>query len=100
MENDFGKDHVPAQYTGTEMNAVEKIELGSEEEAIHFFKVVKERLLDVNRWAEIADVPMPLFSLTDAQGNEVQRKATDGDHKDRHPRAGYKSWGGVRLGSH
>ena len=62
------------------MNAVEKIELGSEEEATHFFKVVKERLLDVNRWAEIADVPMSLFALTDAQGNEVQRKATDGDH--------------------
>ncbi len=80
MENDFGKDHVPAQHTGTEMNAVEKTELGSEEEAILFFRVVKERLLDVNHWAEIADVPMSAFSLTDAQGKEVQRKATDGDH--------------------
>lgn len=80
MESDFGKDHVPAQHTGTEMNAVEKIELGSEEEARLFFKVVKERLLNVSRWAEIADVPMSAFSLTDSQGNDVRRKATDGDH--------------------
>lgn len=80
MENDFGKDHVPAQQTGTEMNAIEKIELGSEEEAIRFFKIIKERLLDVNRWAEIAGIPMSAFALTDSNGNKVERKATDGDY--------------------
>ena len=75
-----GADHLPAQQTGSEMNAVEKIMLASEAEAIHFFKVVKERLLDVNRWTEIAGGGMSDFFLTDDKGNLVQRKATSGDH--------------------
>ncbi|MFA4867936.1 MAG: hypothetical protein WC623_07055 [Pedobacter sp.] len=75
-----GAAHVPHQYTGSEMNAVEKIQLASESEAIHFFKTVKERLLDVNRWREIAGGSMSDFFLTDAAGNLVQRKATSGDH--------------------
>lgn len=79
-ENDFGKNHVPTQQTGSEMDAVETTELGSEEEAIIFFKVVKERLLDVNRWAEIAGIPMSSFTLTDLSGNEVKRKAKEGDY--------------------
>ncbi|TKC07112.1 hypothetical protein [Pedobacter frigoris] len=75
-----GAAHVPPQHTGSEMNAVEKIELASEAEAVHFFKTVKERLLDVNRWTEIAGGVMSDFFLTDAEGNLVHRKATSGDH--------------------
>ncbi|WP_316789104.1 hypothetical protein [Pedobacter frigoris] len=78
--NEPGAAHVPPQQTGSEMNAVEKIELASEAEAIQFFKTVKGRLLDVNRWTEIAGVGMSEFFLTDADGNLVQRKATNGDH--------------------
>ena len=75
-----GAAHVPPQQTGSEMNAVEKIELASEAEAVHFFKTVKQRLLDVNRWTEIAGGVMSDFFLTDSEGNLVQRKATGGDH--------------------
>lgn len=75
-----GAGHVPPQQTGTEMNAVEKIEMDSELEAIHFFQTVKDRLLDVNRWALIAGGGMSEFFLTDASGNLVKRKATGGDH--------------------
>jgi hypothetical protein len=75
-----GTGQVPAQQRGSEMNAVEKIELNSEADAIHFFKTVKERLLDVNRWKEIAGGGMSDFFLTDDAGNLVQRKATSGDH--------------------
>lgn len=78
--NNPGAGHVPAQRTGSEMNVVEKIELASEMEAIHFFKTVKERLLDVNRWTDIAGGEMSVFFLTDGEGNPVQRKATGGDH--------------------
>jgi hypothetical protein len=78
--NNPGADHVPPQHTGSEMNAVEKIELGSEAEAIYFFNTVKERLLDINRWAEFAGMSMSTFRLTDSSGNEVDRKATDGDY--------------------
>lgn len=79
-ENNPAASQVPAQETGSEMNAVEKITLGSEAEAIHFFKTVKERLLDVNEWGKIAELPMSTFKLTDEKGAEVQRKATDGDY--------------------
>ncbi|MET3114204.1 hypothetical protein AAKU52_001937 [Pedobacter sp. CG_S7] len=77
--NVLGAEQIPQQKKGTEMNAVEKIELISETEAIRFFKIVKERLLDVNHWAEIAGIGMSHFFLTDAGGNLVQRNATGGD---------------------
>lgn len=78
-ENMPGSEQVPQQHTGTEMNAVEKVELGSEAEAIHFFKTVAERLLDVNRWAIFAGSALSHFFLTDSSGNPVDRKAVKGD---------------------
>lgn len=80
QDNNLGAAHVPAQETGSEMNAVEKLELATEMEAVHFFRTVKERLLDVNRWTEIAGGSMSDFFLTDEAGNLVYRKATGGDH--------------------
>ncbi|MBB5437952.1 hypothetical protein HDC92_001626 [Pedobacter sp. AK017] len=80
LTNDPGASHVPPQQIGSEMNAVEKIELSSEAEAVHFFNIVKERLLDVNRWRQLAGGVMSDFFLTDGAGNPVQRKATGGDH--------------------
>ena len=79
-ENGPGSGHLPDQQTGSEMNAVEKIELASEMEAVHFFKTGKQRLLDVNRWTEIAGGAMSEFFLTDEKGNLVQRKVTAGDY--------------------
>lgn len=79
-QNNIGAGHVPAQQMGSEMNAVEQIELGSETEASHFFQTVKERLLDVNRWAEFAGGGMSDFFLTDESGKMVDRKATGGDY--------------------
>lgn len=78
--NDPGTAHIPAQQIGSEMNVVEHIELASELEAVHFFRIVKERLLDVNRWADMAGGATSDFFLTDSLGNLVQRKATGGDH--------------------
>ena len=77
--NVLGAEQVPKQQKGTEKNAVEIIELNSDAEAIRFFKIVKERLMDVNHWAEIAGTMMSHFFLTDASGNLVQRRATGGD---------------------
>lgn len=77
--NNPGAAHVPAQEIGSKMDAVEEITLDSESEAIHFFKIVKDRLLDVNRWAEFAGAASSDFYLTDANGVMVHRKATDGD---------------------
>ncbi|WGQ10681.1 hypothetical protein QG516_03305 [Pedobacter gandavensis] len=74
-----GAAHVPPQEIGSKMDAVEKIELESESEAIHFFQTVKDRLLDVNRWAEFAGGASSNFYLTDRNGVLVHRMATDGD---------------------
>lgn len=93
--NARGAQQVPPQQTGSEMNAVEKIELSSEAEAIHFFKTVKERLLDVNRWTKLAGSGMSHFFLTDSGGNLVERKATTGDFiKIDIPGPGSKTGGG------
>lgn len=78
-QNNAGAAQVPAQEIGSEMNAVAKLEMATEAEAVHFFQQVKERLLDVNRWKEIAGGGMSDFFLTDEAGNHVQRKATSGD---------------------
>ncbi|WP_448634984.1 hypothetical protein [Pedobacter panaciterrae] len=37
--NDPGASHVPEQQNGTEMNAVEKVELASVAEAVDFLKL-------------------------------------------------------------
>ena len=78
-ENTAGSEQIPEQHTGTEMNAVEKVELSSEAEAILFFKIVAERLLDVNRWAILAGNALSHFFLTDLNGNPVDRKVVKGD---------------------
>jgi hypothetical protein len=93
--NARGAQQVPPQQTGSEMNAVEKIELSSEAEAIDFFKTVKNRLLDVNRWTKLAGSGMSHFFLTDSGGNLVERKATTGDFiKIDIPGPGSKTGGG------
>lgn len=95
MKSTPGKDQIPQQQKGTEMNVIEKITLDSEAEAIHFFKTVRERLLDVNRWSEISGNGLSHFFLTDSGGNLVNRKATGGDHiKIDIPGPGTKAGGG------
>lgn len=79
-QNNPGAAQVPAQIIGSEVNVVEKIELASDAEAIHFFQTVKSRMLDVNRWAEFAGSASSDFYLTDADGISVDRKAKTGDH--------------------
>lgn len=76
----LGNEHVPMQYTGSEMNAVEETVLETEEAAIGFFEVVKERLLSVNQWGKLAEVPLSTFRLTNAQGEEIDGHAKEGDY--------------------
>ncbi|HWW39452.1 hypothetical protein [Pedobacter sp.] len=94
-ENNPGAAHVPAQETGSKMDAVEKIELNSETEAIRFFQIVKERLLDINHWSEFAGGASSDFYLTDVSGAAVDRNALEGDHiKIDIPGPGTKTGGG------
>ena len=74
-----GNEYIPRQYTGNQLDAVEKLELVSEAEARCFFKVVKKRFLAVNQWAEIAQLPISTFKLTDETGDEISRLVHKGD---------------------
>lgn len=76
----IGDEHVPAQYKGSEMNAVEQLVCDTEAEAIGFFDMVKQRLLNVNEWGELAELPMSSFRLTDGNGKEIPGPAKEGDY--------------------
>jgi hypothetical protein len=71
---------IPSQELGSEMNAVEKATFNSSEQACEFYEVAKERLLDVNRWAEVSALPSSTFRLCDASGAEVDRRVKEGDY--------------------
>lgn len=73
------KSQVPEQRIGSEMNALHKISLKNVDQALHFFNIVKTRLLDVNNWTKIAG-NLSQFQLCDEQGQPVHRLAKQGDY--------------------
>jgi hypothetical protein len=72
-------DIVPAQYTGKEIEVESAIKLKNSDEAKIFYELVKNRLLDVNYWHNLAGLFSAVFSLVDANGIEVDRLADNGD---------------------
>lgn len=78
--DDFGKKRIPPQQVGEHLDVREERRFDSEEEAIAFFQIAKDRLLSVNRWAEIAGTALSAFRLTNAFGNVVNRWAQVGDY--------------------
>jgi hypothetical protein len=71
---------IPEHDKGTQTNTESSIELSSEKEAKDFFKTVRERLLNVNKWHDYAGSASADFQLTDKNGNPVDRKPQKGDH--------------------
>ncbi len=65
---------IPGQQTGWESNTEEKVSAATREEAERLYDLAKSRLLDVNQWHELKDMPAT-FSLTDGQGNRVEGPA-------------------------
>jgi hypothetical protein len=78
--NNLGKTHVPSQTIGSEINASSEETLSNLQEATSHYAVVKQRLLDVNKWFEYAMVPLSSFKLFDNTGRVVDRPAIEGDH--------------------
>ncbi len=74
------KDIVPGQDYGIETNTDSTIELTTEEEAKLFFKIVRERLFNINQWHDLTGTATAGFQLTDDKGNPVTRKPQQGDH--------------------
>jgi hypothetical protein len=73
-------DHfIPKQEEGVSTNTENTIEL-PQQEAEHFFSVVKERLLNVNNWHEYTGETSASFCLLDKDGNSINRLASKGDY--------------------
>ncbi len=77
---DFGKEHVPSQEIGEQMDAEEQRLFTDEAAAIEFFELVKYRLLDVNQWASLTGSALSTFQLNNTFGNPVERLAEEGDY--------------------
>jgi hypothetical protein len=70
---------IPNQETGSEMNAVEKASFNTPEEAARFYELAKQRLLNVNNWNAVSNLPSSTFMLCDASGQQVSRDVQIGD---------------------
>ncbi len=74
------KKHIPKQREGRKMDARAAITFNSAAEAAMGYERIKEKLLQVYDWYQIAKLPMATFLLIDESGNEVTRKAKEGDY--------------------
>ena len=71
---------MPQQATGAQSNTESTTHFDTAEEAKTFFEKVKNRLLHVGGWHQLAGKGTAAFELTDAQGNGVSRTPQKGDH--------------------
>ncbi len=65
------QDITPEQKEGIQQNFSETVEFDSVETARQFFRVARERMLDVNNWQNICDGLSSTFRLRNAQGEPV-----------------------------
>lgn len=69
---------VPENREGSRIDATSDKELSSVEEAVAFFDVVCERLLDINHWHERTTNLLAKFQLCDVYGDPVEGAAREG----------------------
>lgn len=65
------QDITPEQKEGIQKNFSETVEFNSVETAQKFFRVARERMLDVNNWQQICGGSSSTFRLRNAQGEPV-----------------------------
>lgn len=74
------ENSIPAQEHGNEMNVVAQATFDSLEQAAGFYEVAKGRLMNVNQWDEISNLPSATFQLCDSTGTLVDRQVQLGDY--------------------
>ncbi|NTS43310.1 hypothetical protein HRG84_20680 [Flavisolibacter sp. BT320] len=79
MEEKNQSGVIPPQHTGTVIDTVETIELPDLPTAQAFFQTVKQRLLQVNKWHDVAGAASAEFQLVNERGDEVDRPVQKGD---------------------
>lgn len=80
MDKKDYRNIIPEHATGAKSDNEAIIELPETEKAKQFFVIVKQRLLHVNNWHQLAGKATADFILTDAHGHEVNRPVQEGDH--------------------
>lgn len=71
---------VPPQHEGGEKNIEEKVKTVDDNDARKLFFIARNRLLDVNRWQEVAGPATASFTLIGSDGQPVNRTAEKGDY--------------------
>jgi hypothetical protein len=79
MNENHKSQGIPPNETGAAVNADNSVELKDVNEAQTFYKIVKQRLLDVNHWQKLAGKVLASFQLTDGNGEPLKRLAQQGD---------------------
>jgi hypothetical protein len=71
---------IPENTKGKEITAIAYANFDKVDAAISYYRIVKERLLFIEHWQNLAGGISARFQLTDAKGTEVHRRAEKGDH--------------------
>jgi hypothetical protein len=77
---DIKEKTIPAQHEGGKKDIEHAVTAVDLDDARKLFVIARNRLLDVNQWHELAGTLSAKFTLTDAEGNEVDRTAEIHDH--------------------
>jgi hypothetical protein len=70
---------VPSQHEGSQKDIDHTVRVADDNDARKLFMIARNRLVDVNHWADISQPVTASFRLTDANGNVVNRTAEKGD---------------------
>lgn len=73
-------DIIPDQHRGNEIEAEAYVELADNNAAANFFETAKERLLNANKWHQVAGIISASFQAVDKNGTEVNRIIEKGDY--------------------
>lgn len=76
------KDHtgiIPSQYTGVEIEVEASEEFSDEKASLAFYEKAKNRLLNVNKWHDLAGMASAEFHVLDPSGNEREGPVQKGD---------------------
>lgn len=77
---DKNEEIVPPQQQGSRKDIDYSVDAVDENDARKLFMIGRNRLLSVNHWREYAAPLSAAFHLTDANGDDVDRTAEEGDH--------------------
>ncbi len=70
---------IPEHRQGKRVDCSSASEFENANDAQEFFTVAKRRLLNINKWNEVAVLPSSIFQITDNSGRELYRSAQQGD---------------------